>query len=190
MPIQKINERDGNNLFLAEGEKVELEQSEVQLFFDDDCKGEGKLFFTTERVAWLSTSDETGFGFDYPTFIIHAISRSPESFKYPCIYCQLQSSADDDESEEIPEVRFCPKDEAQLETIFKIFSDMSALHPDPDDSQAESDDCGDLMDPNHQWITADNIGDFEHLKEWTPNMNNDSAMEDAEESEEEEKPEN
>lgn len=182
MPIQKLNERNGNALVLAEGEKVELEQSDVKLFFDDDLKGEGTLFFTTERVAWLCASDETGFAFDYPTFIIHAISRSPESFKYPCIYCQLQSSADEDESEDIPEVRFCPKEEAQLEEMFKVFSDMSALHPDPNDSEA--DECGDLMDPNHQWITADNVGDFEYLKEYVPDATDD-AMEDASEEEEE-----
>ena len=40
MPIQKLSERDGNALVLAEGEKVELEQSDVKLFFDDDLKGD------------------------------------------------------------------------------------------------------------------------------------------------------
>ena len=46
-----------------------------------------------------------------------------------------------------------PKDEAQLEPMFKVFSEMSALHPDPNDDQADDDEgpsMMDLMDPNHQ----------------------------------------
>merc|ERR1711924_90519 len=162
---------------LLEGEKIELEQDNCKLYFDQENKGEGKMVLTNERVMWLSTADAAlGYAIDYPTFIMHAISRSKETFDFACIYCQLQSDAEDDEEAEIPELRFVPKDDAQLEAIFKTFSEMSALHPDPCQSGDEDDDDN-LFDPNHEWITADNINQYRELCA----SDNEAAMEDAEE---------
>jgi len=59
-----------------------------------DSLGEGNLYVTTERLAWLKlgksgNSKGTGFTVSYPSIAIHAICRDQESFPEPCIFCQL-----------------------------------------------------------------------------------------------------
>jgi len=85
---------------------------------------------------------------------LHAVSRDKSAWPEPCLYCQLRSEdepegIDDGEGEEepeIPELRFVPEDAGHLQQIFTVFSEMSALNPDPNDGQADdssSDDRGD-----------------------------------------------
>ena len=41
-------------------------------------------------MIWLSTSDVTkGYAWTYSSIILHAVSRDPEAYAQPCIYCQL-----------------------------------------------------------------------------------------------------
>lgn len=81
-------------LDLSSTETVKIRVENVRLMIGGDSLGEGNLFVTTERLAWLKlgksgNSKGTGFTVSYPSIAIHAICRDQESFPEPCIFCQL-----------------------------------------------------------------------------------------------------
>ncbi|KAL7582348.1 hypothetical protein Lser_V15G43717 [Lactuca serriola] len=60
----------------------------------------GTLYITTKKVVWLSDIDMTkSYAVDFLSVSLHAVSRHPEAFESPCIYTQLDTGDEDDESE-------------------------------------------------------------------------------------------
>eukprot|EP00913_Durusdinium_trenchii_P016608 g15612.t1 len=79
----------------------------------------------------------------------HAVSRDKNAWPDPCLYCQLREEEDENDEEEVsvPELRFVPAEPSHLQEMFKVFSEMSALNPDPYDEQADdSESEGDFED--------------------------------------------
>ncbi|CAH1445650.1 unnamed protein product [Lactuca virosa] len=127
------------------------------------------LYITTKKVVWLSDTDRTkGYAVDFLSVSLHAVSRDPEAFESPCIYTQLDTGDEDDESEnyhsesnetldlsKIKEMRLVPSDPTQLDTLFRIFCECAELNPEPieEDEQEEEE---------HNWIfSADQLDDSE-----------------------------
>merc|ERR1712194_14319 len=80
---------------------------------------------------------------------------TPSVVPEPCLYCQLKceetdAAGDDEDKPDIPELRFVPNDPNQLQNLFMVFSEMSAMNPDLNDDQANDDSSedSDLDDPN------------------------------------------
>ncbi len=107
----------------------EGEDSQIQI------QGTGTLSITSNRVVW---SGQELFEFEASKLMMHAISRngSEPDFPRPCVYCQLDDSAD------LPaEIYFSPADVDSLEPCFRAFAQTSLLNPPP-----EENDEGLLMD--------------------------------------------
>lgn len=46
-------------------------------------------------LAWQNdTNSEIGFSIEYPHISLHALSRDPASFPFPCIYLMLDGFAE------------------------------------------------------------------------------------------------
>ena len=105
------------------GESLDYRLDGVGLAFskdEDKYLGEGELFITSKRVIWINRADESTdidkndrkvFDFDVPYIILHAISRDPESYPIPCLYCQL-----DKEEEDFIEKSECEEGEEKYDT--------------------------------------------------------------------------
>jgi len=81
-------------LDLNVSEIIKIQVENIRLSIGGDIIGEGILYVTTERIAWLRVSGDisgsgTGFTVSYPNIAIHAICRDKDSFPEPCIFCQL-----------------------------------------------------------------------------------------------------
>ncbi|CAE8611861.1 unnamed protein product [Polarella glacialis] len=177
MPIEKSPPRHADGTpELCEGEEIRFSEPKTRLFTGAHLEGEGVLHLTNRRVLWLGG---TGCAIDYPFITLHAVSRDKSAWPDPCLYCQLRTEedggADEEEQPDIPELRFVPAEASHLQLMFQVFSEMSALNPDPLDPQAndseseedEDDDGGELPPP---------LGVM-----WNAEMN-DAAMEDADEN--------
>ena len=119
--------------------------------------GQGTLYVCEDKLSW--NDGNLYISIDYPTIIIHAISRDSENGSAN-IYCQLSSSVyvdedgvflqtdvtDDDDL--IPvEIRIIPQDSGIVGQIYEIISECQKLNPDP------IEDGGD-------WITENNVNSF------------------------------
>ncbi|KAG6532067.1 hypothetical protein ZIOFF_005905 [Zingiber officinale] len=61
----------------------------------------GTLYVTTRRVIWLSDADRgKGYAVDFLSLSLHAVSRDPEAYPFPCIYTQIETGDEDDEESE------------------------------------------------------------------------------------------
>lgn len=132
-------------LALFEGEVVRLEEPGTQLVLGGAAAGPGKLFVTTQRLAWMPDAPGgQGFAIRYPDIVLHAVCRDADAYDAPCIFCQLNSGdADDDMAGDAgdasaSELRLVPANAAALDTIFEAMSACAELHPD-----AAADDDGD-----------------------------------------------
>uniref|UniRef100_A0A7N0V4K2 Chloride conductance regulatory protein ICln n=1 Tax=Kalanchoe fedtschenkoi TaxID=63787 RepID=A0A7N0V4K2_KALFE len=123
----------------------------------------GTLYITTKQVVWLSDVDGArGYAVDFLSISLHAVSRDPEAYPSPCIYAQIETGADEDDSEgsdlesnephdlsSITEMRLVPSDPSQLDNLFEIFCECAELNPEPID---------DVEDEEHNWIfSADQL---------------------------------
>jgi nucleotide-sensitive chloride channel 1A len=168
MPVQNVSERETAEApMLQEGEEVRLTARANCVMANDD--GAGIVFVSTQRLIWLSTADVTkGYAWTYSSIILHAISRDPEAYAQPCIYCQLDGPTGDEE-DETPEMRLVPENPAELDAMFRSMAECSALNPDPTDDQAADAD------------SSDEIGEeVAAAMGWIPE-NDPDALEDAEE---------
>merc|ERR1719253_136497 len=115
------------------------------------------------------------------------------------MFCQLRTEEDDEEDEEaqVEELRFVPSDASHLQHIFMVWSEMSALNPDPaefedagadgggffgasdDDDESDDEDIGMIVgeapDGSRGYGAIGMIGGA-----WSAGQN-DAAMEDADE---------
>ncbi|KAG6495065.1 chloride conductance regulatory protein ICln-like [Zingiber officinale] len=105
----------------------------------------GTLYVTSRRVIWLSDADkEKGYAVDFLSLSLHAVSRDPETYPFPCIYTQIEIGDEDEESEssdsesnddlelsKVTEMRLLPSDAGKLDTLFDIFCQCAELNPEP-----------------------------------------------------------
>ena len=140
----------------GEDESVNYRLAGVSLAFTKDKQvGTGELIITSKRILWIGSTDATDrkcFDFDVPYIILHAISRDPDSYPVPCLYCQLDQDEElneEDKSEksngdeyDSGEAYFIPSKEEDLQALFDAFSHAALLNPDPlsDDEQDGEDD--------------------------------------------------
>ncbi|XP_022765751.1 chloride conductance regulatory protein ICln-like isoform X1 [Durio zibethinus] len=125
----------------------------------------GTLYITTKQVIWLSDVDRAkGYAVDFLSLSLHAVSRDPEAYHSPCIYTQIETEADEDESEDldsecnevldltkVTEMRLIPSDVSHLDTLFQIFCECAELNPEPIEEGEEEE---------HNWIfSADQLED-------------------------------
>ncbi|KAK1415356.1 hypothetical protein QVD17_31137 [Tagetes erecta] len=123
----------------------------------------GTLYISTKQVIWLSDTDRAkGYAVDFLSVSLHAVSRDPEAFPSPCIYTQIDTGDEDDESEssdsesdetldlsKIDEMRLVPSDPNQLDALFEVFSECAELNPEPVEEDEQE----------HNWIfSADQSG--------------------------------
>lgn len=124
----------------------------------------GTLYISTKQVIWLGDTERTkGYAVDFLSVSLHAVSRDPEAFSSPCIYTQIDTGDEDDESEssdsesngtldlsKITEMRLVPSDPNQLDTLFEVFCECAELNPEPVEEEDEQE---------HNWIfSADQLG--------------------------------
>ncbi|KAJ2336419.1 hypothetical protein GGI00_000840 [Coemansia sp. RSA 2681] len=123
--------------------------------------GLGTLYIDEQRLVFFSPEANRGFSVDYPSIVIHAISRNTDLDSAADIstdsvgahlYCQLdgpfpdsaepESSEDDvSDDEQFAELKFFPDDEQLLDDMFKAMSACAALNPDDDEAPcSDSDD--------------------------------------------------
>ncbi|KAJ1343863.1 hypothetical protein BSLG_001595 [Batrachochytrium salamandrivorans] len=130
-------------------------QKNVRLLFDPLLPGcpippKGDLYVTESQLVWFDPETLINISIDYPTIIIHAISRQGDPFANgPCIYSQLSATSGDGaeisqtssapnsnggsaDNEETFEMRLVPDDPSSLDAIYQAMSDCAAMHPDPD----------------------------------------------------------
>ncbi|XP_011076312.1 chloride conductance regulatory protein ICln isoform X1 [Sesamum indicum] len=125
----------------------------------------GTLYISTKQVVWLSDTDRAkGYAVDFVSLSLHAVSRDPDAYHSPCIYTQIETGAEELESEDsdsesdnilnlskITEMRLVPSDPNQLDTLFAIFCECAELNPDPIEAEGED---------GHNWVfSADQLED-------------------------------
>ncbi|XP_074657438.1 methylosome subunit pICln-like [Tubulanus polymorphus] len=124
--------------------------------------GNGTMYITENKVCWVSAGGQ-GFNLEYPSIVLHAISKDTSSFPRPCLYLQVegkldaegeggsdsgQSSEGGAEEEDrdfashTTDIRFIPQDQNALEVMYTTMCDCQALHPDPEDSLSGDDHEG------------------------------------------------
>ncbi|CBZ51440.1 Methylosome subunit pICln, related [Neospora caninum Liverpool] len=156
MPVQWSPARNADgSLQILQGphgdeEVIACRENDAALILQGENHGIGTFYVTSRRVAWLTKPDAASAGdeqrkdiaVDYPSIVLHALSRDPNSGHEPCIYCQLKSdaAAEEDEDYVIPEMRIVPSSPEKLDTLFKVMSEMAALNPDPDADDGDDDE--------------------------------------------------
>uniref|UniRef100_A0A1D1XLD0 Chloride conductance regulatory protein ICln n=1 Tax=Anthurium amnicola TaxID=1678845 RepID=A0A1D1XLD0_9ARAE len=150
---------DGNGLprLDAEGgeELMHVQPGVAIALADRPPESTGTLYITTKRVLWLSDTDRArGYAVGFLSLSLHAVSRDPEAYAFPCIYTQMETEAiEDEESEDsdlecneeldlskVTEMRLVPSDPGQLDALFDIFCKCAELNPDPNQEQEEEND--------------------------------------------------
>ncbi|XP_029964227.1 methylosome subunit pICln [Salarias fasciatus] len=150
-------------------EGVRHEQAETTAVLDGRKLGCGTLYVAETKLSWFDGSG-LGFCLEYPSIGLHAISRDVSAFPQEHLYvmvngrlsdeneAEMEEKPDDDdegcsdggedEDDEgvITEIRFVPSDKASLESMFSAMCECQALHPDPEDSDDNSDFEGDEYD--------------------------------------------
>ena len=150
--------------FIMDDDSVQLYLEEVEIAFNknlDDPNyphGIGSLYITNKRVIWVSTKNSDNrngdnnnnnnscsngslaFDIDIQYVLLHAISKDPESFTKPCVYCQLDSNDNVDGNEDsdeddviLNEVFFVPQEESDLMKVFEALSNAALQNPDDED---------------------------------------------------------
>uniref|UniRef100_A0A2P2J899 Chloride conductance regulatory protein ICln n=1 Tax=Rhizophora mucronata TaxID=61149 RepID=A0A2P2J899_RHIMU len=178
--LRQFTERRGDGagepvLDTANGEELMYVQPGVAIVISSrPPESPGTLYISTKKVVWLSDVDrEKGYAVDFLSLSLHAVSRDPEAYPSPCIYSQIETEADGDESgdsdsecckildlSKVTEMRLVPSDPNQLDTLFQIFCECAELNPEPVDEDEEG----------NNWIfsaeqIADENGDEED-SEW------------------------
>ncbi|XP_064114446.1 methylosome subunit pICln-like isoform X2 [Macrobrachium nipponense] len=147
-------------------EGIRLRQENTKAFMNQRPLGDGTLVIAESRVTWVKDGDDTGLSLEYPHIAIHAVSRDPASFSFPCLYLMIDvemepreeededRESDDEDEAGMTEIRFVPADHMALEPMYKNLSDCQALHPNPEDVQSE-DEIGEENDDEGDYIVSD-----------------------------------
>ncbi|CAA3024293.1 chloride conductance regulatory ICln [Olea europaea subsp. europaea] len=178
----------------------------------------GTLYISTKQVVWLSDTDRAkGYAVDFLSVSLHAVSRDPEAYSSPCIYTQIDTGAEDEESEgsdsecndtqdlsKINEMRLVPSDANQLDTLFAVFCECAELNPGPieeeevehnwifsadqfEDGAAVDEEDSDLIVSQNQTHSIGANGNHDLARSVLQLQINDQRFEDAEEMESDDK---
>ncbi|KAF9668252.1 hypothetical protein SADUNF_Sadunf15G0109700 [Salix dunnii] len=149
--LRQFTERTGDGageplLDIENGEDLMYVQPGVSIVIGNRSpESEGTVYISTKKVVWLSDVDRTkGYSVDFLSLSLHAVSRDPEAYSSPCIYTQIETGEDGDESEDsdsecnhaldllkVTEMRLVPSDPGQLDTLFQILCECAELNPEP-----------------------------------------------------------
>ena len=131
------------------------------------------LHVTTRRLVWFADDDkkdytQSGFVVPFKSLTMHAISTDTTDGFKPCIYAQVEGPApegfkekdedddcesDDDEFDEMMELRVVPIDPAKLDLVFKTLCECAAMNPDDEDEEYVEDD-GDGLSYNEAEVAT------------------------------------
>ncbi|KAE9598108.1 hypothetical protein Lal_00004103 [Lupinus albus] len=138
------------------GEELMHVQPSVDIVFNNfPPYSNGTLYISTKQVIWVSDVDKSkGYAVDFVSISLHAVSTDPEAYPLPCIYTQIDSEMDEDDSDDsecnvihdlskIREMRLIPSDPTQLDTLFEVFCECAELNPEPNDEEEEEE---------HDWV--------------------------------------
>ena len=129
---------------LEEGEELlyecPCEGSYTRCRGGDEEKDEkrGRLCVTSRRMLLHVDGTEGVTEVLSSMIFLNAISRDASEPK-PCVYCQCNSSGEDDE-DDYDEVRFAPDDAACLDDLHQSICKSVALNPGPDDEDEDDDE--------------------------------------------------
>ena len=127
---------------LFDDENINASFQNISLSFStEQSEGSGNLFITSRRIIWIG-NDSKAYDFDVPYITLHAITHDINSFPQPCLYCQLDSSSEENEYDEenFNECFFVPGDEERLTILFDAFSEAALNNPDqPEDDESDDD---------------------------------------------------
>ncbi|KAJ6978088.1 chloride conductance regulatory protein ICln-like [Populus alba x Populus x berolinensis] len=135
--LRQFTERRGDGagqpvIDTENGEELMLVCREVSIVIGNGSpESPGTLYISTKKVVWLSDVDRTkGYAVDFLSISLHAVSRDPEAYPSPCIYTQIETGEDENESEgsdsecsdaldlsKVTEMRLVPSDPSQLDTF-------------------------------------------------------------------------
>ncbi|CAD7963050.1 unnamed protein product [Amoebophrya sp. A25] len=93
MPIFREPLPAGPLEMMAE-EEIKYQSEASQMYVGTKSEGSGRLILTTARVVFQTAERQVTV--DYPSIVLHAVSRDPKAWKEPCLYCQLRT--DNEES--------------------------------------------------------------------------------------------
>ncbi|XP_017244513.1 chloride conductance regulatory protein ICln [Daucus carota subsp. sativus] len=154
---ERTGEGAGEPVFSHDEELIHLQPSVAIALGNHSLEAPGTLYMTSRQVVWLSDSDRSkGYAVDFYSVSLHAVSRDQEAYPSPCIYAQIDTGDDDEESDssdsesndvldlsKISELRLVPEDDSQLDILFDVFCECAELNPDPIESEGEEE---------HNWI--------------------------------------
>lgn len=132
---------DNKSPDLWEGESIDFVLSHVECALKaSETLGQGMLYITSKRVIWIGDEGKS-CDLDVPYIIMHAVSRDPETYPKPCIYCQLDCDEYAEEEDELNEFFLAPEEEIDLMKIFDALSHAALINPDPmEEGEQEGDD--------------------------------------------------
>mmetsp|Transcript_4115 Transcript_4115/g.6177 ORF Transcript_4115/g.6177 Transcript_4115/m.6177 type:complete len:212 (+) Transcript_4115:150-785(+) len=146
---------DGQHPNLQDEETLDFQLEKVSLALGVRKQlGTGTLFVTSRRLIWIKDDDpsctdpngeeQVAIDIDIPEVILHAITRDPDSYPTPCVYCQLNGSEnfeDEEIEEEDDELFIVPSKDEELTAIFNALSHAAMMNPDPpEDGEEEGHD--------------------------------------------------
>ncbi|XP_078439788.1 nucleotide-sensitive chloride conductance regulator (ICln) family protein [Wolffia australiana] len=160
----RLDEEDEELMHVQYGVSIALENRALE--------SSGTLYITSKRVIWLSDADQTrGYAVDFVGISLHAVSRDPDAYPFPCIYAQIETEIGEDErsgesdsecAEElelskVTEMRLVPSDPCHLDALFDMFCEGAELNPDP--NQEEEDDNEWIFGDEQMTINGADMGD-------------------------------
>lgn len=171
--IVPCSDSDPSRPEMWEGETMDFEFDNVELSFSADkpSLGKGSLFVTSKRVIWWG--EDAAYDFDVPYIALHAITRDPDSFPKPCVYCQLDceypENGDDEEEEDEPEevideLFLVPSSDALLKDLFDALSAAALNNPDPPEEWEQEGDDELIYNTEEVELGAEQARTLEHLE--------------------------
>eukprot|EP00009_Paramoeba_aestuarina_P008562 CAMPEP_0201518998 /NCGR_PEP_ID=MMETSP0161_2-20130828/9678_1 /ASSEMBLY_ACC=CAM_ASM_000251 /TAXON_ID=180227 /ORGANISM="Neoparamoeba aestuarina, Strain SoJaBio B1-5/56/2" /LENGTH=181 /DNA_ID=CAMNT_0047916919 /DNA_START=52 /DNA_END=597 /DNA_ORIENTATION=- len=148
---------------LIEDEAVTYKEQNIRFFSDGkEVEGGGDLYVTTRNLHFVPNQGDRE-AWPFKKIIVHAVSRDPSSFPFPCLYCQIDVGGD-----QMEELHLVPKEEEKIGELFRQFSHAASLNPDDEEDEGGNDDF--YFDPDEVFqgvIDAQNPqfanGDDEHM---------------------------
>ncbi|CAG7728391.1 unnamed protein product [Allacma fusca] len=154
--------------FPTPSEGVRLQKENVEAQVGTRGLGKGTLFIAENAISWIgSGSSVEGFRILYPDMVLHAVSRDRDLCASDCIYIMLNgtleteeddpntTAGDNDDEEEMTEIRFIPEDPSHLQQFYDTISECNLLHDPPQSSSSDD------MDPEIPAVAVDD----EHMED-------------------------
>jgi len=101
---------------------------------------EGELMITNSRILFVpSSGPASSIELQYREIALHAIASTEDGQRY--IFIQLIREEEDEEDHDEDILKIFPLDSQtdQIENLFSAINEMTALHPDEEESEYETD---------------------------------------------------